>query len=451
METGNLMSQASKREYLKRIYPRYQKADATAKQRILDEFCANCRYHRKHAIRLLNGPPPAEKRRPKRRHRAPTYGSRVVAIVKAVWEAADYPWSARLKVLLSEWMPWIDRRFRLTPETQDQLLAISARTIDNRLGPHKRRLRRRLYGCTKPGTLLKHHIPLKTDHWDVQVPGFTEIDWVSHSGNSASGDFCYSLNLTDIYTGWTETRAVLGRSQEGVRQALEQTRQALPFPLRGIDSDNGSEFINDHLFRYCRSRAIQFTRGRPYKKDDNAHIEQKNWTHVRRVLGYVRYDTEAAREAIDDLYRNELGLFQNVFLPSVKLEKKERVGSRLRRHYQVPQTPFQRVAASPVADLERVAELRRRREALDPFALSAVIQAKLERIFALSREAPATSPPDVRGGKSGRGRHSTHRPRRARQSESQLRGGESNAGRGALRVGGHVPSSRLARAAMRGG
>ena len=265
------MSQSSKREYLKRIYPRYQKADAAAKQRILDEFCANCSYHRKHAIRLLNGRPPAEKPRRKRQQRAPTYGSRLVSILKAVREAADYPWSARLKALLPEWMPWIRRRFRLTPETQAQLLGISARTIDNRLGPHKRRLRRRLYGRTKPGTLLKHHIPVKTDHWDVQVPGFTEIDLVSHSGNSASGDFCYSLNLTDIYTGWTETRAVLGRGQQGVQEGLEEIRQALPFPLRGIDSDNGSEFINDHLFRYCRSRAIQFTRGRPYKKDDNAH------------------------------------------------------------------------------------------------------------------------------------------------------------------------------------
>ena len=167
----------------------------------------------------------------KRRPRAPTYGSRVVSILKAVWEAADYPWSARLKALLPEWMPWIRRRFRLTPETQGQLLGISARTIDNRLAPHKRKLRRRLYGRTKPGTLLKHHIRLKTDHWDVQVPGFTEIDLVSHSGNSASGDFCYSLNLTDIYTGWTETRAILGRGQQGVQQALEEIRQGLALSL----------------------------------------------------------------------------------------------------------------------------------------------------------------------------------------------------------------------------
>jgi len=175
--------------------------------------------------------------------------------------------------------------------------------------------------------------------------------------------------------------------QEGVRAALEAVRQALPFPLRGIDSDNGSEFINDHLFRYCDSRAIQFTRGRPYKKDDNAHIEQKNWTHVRRLLGYLRYDTEASREAINELYRHELCLFQNLFMPSVKLQKKERVGSRLRRHYEAPETPFRRVCASPVADPERLAELRRQRETLDPFQLSEAIQVKLEKIFRLSTEA----------------------------------------------------------------
>jgi hypothetical protein len=374
---------------LQRIQPRYEKASRPEKQRILDEFCANCSYHRKHAIRLLNHPLPAAPAVPRRRVRGRTYGSQTIKVLQAVWEAADYPWSVRLKALLPEWMPWIRRRFRLTAETERQLLAISPRSIDYRLGGEKRKRRRRLYGRTKPGTLLKHHIPLKTDHWDVQSPGFTEIDLVSHSGNSAAGEFCYSLNLTDIHTGWTETQAVLGKSQEAVRAALETIRQALPFGLRGIDSDNGSEFINDHLYRYCQAGAIQFTRGRPYKKDDNAHIEQKNWTHVRRLLGYVRYDTVAAREAINDLYRRELRWFQNLFLPSVKLARKERVGSRLRRRYEAAQTPLQRLAASGAADPARVTELQRLRKGLDPFELSATIEAKLEGIFALSREAPA--------------------------------------------------------------
>jgi hypothetical protein len=385
MDAGYVMRSASRRDYLRRIYARYHQASWLEKQRILDELCANCNYNRKYAIRILNASPPAGKpSRRLRRRRGVAYGSRLVSILKAVWEAADYPWSVRLKALLPEWMPWVRQRYRLSAKLERQLLQISPRTIDRRLGSQKRRLRRRLYGRTKPGTLLKHHIPLKTDYWDVKVPGFAEIDLVSHSGDSASGDFCYSLNLTDIHTGWTETRAVLGKGQEAIRAALEAVREALPFPLRGIDSDNGSEFINQHLYRYCDLRAIQFTRGRPYKKDDNAHIEQKNWTHVRRLLGYVRYDTEAAREAINDLYRNELHLFQNLFLPSVKLAKKERVGSRLRRRYEAPRTPFQRLLASPGVDAEGVAELQRLRETLDPFKLSGTIQAKRERIFQLS-------------------------------------------------------------------
>jgi len=329
--------------------------------------------------------------------RGRTYGPQLVSILKEVWAAAGYPWSVRLKALLPEWMPAIRRRFRLSPEMEQQLLRISARSMDYRLREEKRKQRRRLYGRTKPGTLLKHHIPLKTDHWDVEVPGFSEIDLVSHAGNSAAGDFCYSLNLTDIHSGWTETQAVLGKSQVAVGGALETIRQALPFRLRGIDSNNGSEFINDHLYRYCQARAIQFTRGRPYKKDDNAHIEQENWTHVRRLLGYVRYDSEAAREAINDLYRNELRWFQNLFLPSVKLARKERVGSRLRRRYEAPKTPLQRLAASSAADTVKLEELERLRVSLDPFQLSVRLDAKLKRIFALSREAPGvvSSPPPL--------------------------------------------------------
>ncbi len=381
------MQQSSRKDYLRRIHARYRQASPAEKRRILDEFCANCGYHRKYAIRLLNGPPPGPRPVRARRLKGVTYGHQVISVLKAIWEAADYPWSVRLKALLASWMPWIRRHLRITPRLEQQLLRISPRSMDYRLRPYKRAQRRRLYGRTKPGALLKHHIPLKTDRWDVQVPGFTEIDLVSHSGSSASGDCCHSLNLTDIHTTWTETRAVLGKGQEGVRQALDEMRQALPFSLQGIDSDNGSEFINDHLYGYCQGRQIQFTRGRPYKKDDNAHIEQKNWTHVRRLLGYVRYDSPAALEALNDLYRHELRLFQNLFLPSVKLERKVRVGSRLRRCYEAPRTPFQRVCASAGVHPDRVAELERLRDTLDPFALSRTIQAKLDHIFQLSAEA----------------------------------------------------------------
>jgi hypothetical protein len=365
---------------------RYQQASRSERRRILDEVCANCGYNRKYAIRLLNGPPPRSRPVVVRRPRAVHYGPQVISILKAVWEAADYPWSVRLKALLPQWMPWIRRRYRLTAEQEQQLLQISARAMDYRLAAHKRAQRRRLYGRTKPGTLLKHHVPIKTDRWDVTAPGFTEIDLVSHSGDSASGEFCHSLNLTDIHSTWTETRAVLGKGQQGVRDALDELRQALPFPLQAIDSDNGSEFINHHLYRYCRGKKIQFTRGRPYKKDDNAHIEQKNWTHVRRLLGYVRYDSPPALEAINNLYRNELRLFHNLFLPSVKLEKKVRIGSRVRRRYEAPQTPLERLGSCRNVSQQYV-ELKRLRDRLDPFQLSQRIQTKLEAIFQLAAHA----------------------------------------------------------------
>jgi hypothetical protein len=396
MKTGYRMKTTSRKDYLQRIFQRYRNAGSSEKGHILDEFCANCGYHRKYAIRLLNGAPPASKpeSRPRRRRKV-SYGAQVISILEAVWEAADYPWSLRLKALLPQWMPWIRRRFRLRAEIEEQLLRISPRAIDYRLQSRKRVLRKRIYGNTKPGTLLKQHIPVKTDRWDVQVPGFTEIDLVSHSGASAGGDCCHSLNLTDIYSTWVETRAVLGKGQQGVRQALEEIGRALPFPLRGIDSDNGSEFINAHLYGYCRSRGIQFTRGRPYKKDDNAHIEQKNWTHVRRLLGYARYDSQRALVAINDLYANELHLFRNLFLPSVKLVRKVRVGSRTRRIYGKPQTPFERVCASPASDPEQIAGLKRQQQKLDPFELSRAIQAKLGHIFQLSQELVVPGKPQT--------------------------------------------------------
>src|SRR5579875_3391087 len=227
MKTGYVMSIASRRDYLQKIYPRYREASREEKRGIVDEFCANCGYNRKYAIRLLNGAPPGGRPTGKRRRqRGMTYGPQWISILKGVWETADYPWSA----LLPEWMPWIGRQYRLSAGAERQLLQISARSIDRRRGGVKRKLRRRLYGRTKPGTLLKHHIPLKTDHWDVKRPGFTEIDLVSHSGNSASGDFCYSLNVTDIHRGWTETRAVLGR----VRRASEPLWKRSDRPCRSL-------------------------------------------------------------------------------------------------------------------------------------------------------------------------------------------------------------------------
>jgi hypothetical protein len=358
---------------------------------MLDEFCATTGYQRKYALRLLNGPPPGPER-PRRRRRPVTYGLAVIQALTAIWEAAGYPWSVRLKALIPLWLPWARRRLRLSATVCQQLRRLSPRQMDRRLGPVKRTLRTRRYGRTKPGTLLKHHIPIKTDRWDVAVPGFTEADLVAHAGGRGDGEFAHSLNVTDIHTTWNETRAVLGRGEIAVQEALDEIRQVLPFRLRGIDSDNGSEFINDHLYRYCQAQEIQFTRGRPYKKDDNAHIEQKNWTHVRKLVGYLRYDTPAAVAALNELYRHELRLFQNLFLPSVKLQRKERVGARLRRRYDAPRTPLDRVQASADANSTAVAQLVALRDQLDPFALAQAIDRKIERLVDLATPAQAADP-----------------------------------------------------------
>lgn len=396
METGNLMSHKSKQEYSRVMYGRYHQAKASDKSRLLDELCRLCGWHRKHAIRKLNQP----WREPRRRRSKPrgfTYSARAIAVLTAVWKAAGYPWSLRLKALLPVWLPWIQHHFRLGPEVERELLAISPRLIDRRLAHQKRRIRHRLYGRTKPGTLLKHQIPIRTTHWDVTSPGYVEVDLVSHSGDSASGEFIFSLNITDIFTGWVETRAVMGKGQQGVLAALEEMRQTLPFRLKGIDSDNGGEFINAHLVRFCQQHEIQFTRGRPYQKDDNAHVEQrnvrtcgKNWTHVRKVMGWECYDTRRALQAMNQFYRGPWGVMMNLFQPSVKLQTKVRHGSRLTRRYDRPQTPLDRLAASKHGCAERMRALQGERTGCDPFELAQEIEQRLEAIWRLAN--PTASP-----------------------------------------------------------
>ena len=372
---------------------RYCKAERLERSKILDEFCMMTGYHRKYAVFLLGRSGPEAGAPAIKRRRGATYSREAIRALEAIWEAADYPWSERLKALLPHWLAWADGHVTgITPEVKAELLAISPRQIDRRLKDKKRSLKRRIYGRTKPGTLLKHHIPIKTDSWDVTEPGFSEIDLVSHSGDSSTGPFIHSLNLTDIVTAWVETRAVMGKGEAGVVAAVDEIRRALPFSLCGIDSDNGSEFINDHLYRYCGKRGIQFTRGRPYKKNDNAHIEQKNWTHVRRVFGWDRYETPEVLEAMNELYAAEMRLMMNLFQPCVKLISKERVGSKLRRRYDKPKTPLDRLVDSyqakgqtlplPVQHLERI------RERTDPFDLAERIEAKLERIQRLRQGEP---------------------------------------------------------------
>ena len=396
---GFTMARRSKQEYLRSIYDRYQHAPRAQKGTMLEEFCKVCGYNRKYAIWLLNRPLPEATVRKRGAPRSPTYNRAMVRILAKVWEASGYLCYQRLKAALVHWLPWIRQHFELTQPLEDQLLAISARQMDRRLRETKHIVKRRLYGTTRPGSLLKQMIPIKTDHWDVNRPGYLEIDLVSHSGASAVGEFVHSLDCVDIATCWVERKAVMGKSALGVLNAVTEIEHQLPFPLKGIDSDNGSEFINNRLLAFCQQRpaghTIQFTRSRPYKKDDNAHIEQKNWTHVRKLMGWDRYDTAKAQEAANQLY-DELRIFQNLFQPSMKLRCKIRIGSRLIRRYDTPRTPFERVVESRKGDPKKLAALKHTLKTTDPFELSTRIDQQLQRIYKLASHAdraPRERPP----------------------------------------------------------
>ena len=378
------MGLAFNMKYIEKVYNRYFMASKATRGKILYELCEVCKYNRKYAIwKLHHFSSQKHGKHPRKKHTA-VYNDEVLSIIKAIWEAANYPWSVRLKEIIRLWLPWARKYFEITPPRERQLLQISPSTIDRYLKTHKMILKRRIYGRTKPGTLLKHHIPIKCDHWDVTGPGFVEIDLVSHSGECATGEFIYSLNLTDIYSGWVESRAVMGRGEAGVVSAIQDITKVIPFCLAGIDSDNGSEFINYHLLRYCNRLGIQFTRSRPYKKDDNAHIEQKNWTHIRKLIGWDRYDSDAALKAMNDLYRGELRLLMNLYQPSVKLMKTIRIGSRIKRVYDPPATPVDRLLNCEQADRIKLDALQAWRNQIDPFALSERVNKKLEYIFGLA-------------------------------------------------------------------
>jgi hypothetical protein len=391
MEAGGL-AQRSKHEYLRVMWERYQRAGRGQRSALLDEVMRVCGYHRKYAIGLLGRMVPPQPSLRQMARRRPTYSEDVLRLLAQIWEASGYLCAQRLTAALPLWLPWLRRHARLTPTLAAQLVQISPRQIDRRLQARKRRIKRRLYGTTRPGSLLKHQIPLKTDHWDVAMPGYLEIDLVSHSGASASGEFLHPLDCVDIHTAWVERQAVLGKGQQGILQALPLIEGRLPFALRGLDSDNGSACINAHLVAFCQrpgGRTLQFTRSRPYKKDDTAHIEQKNWTPVRKLVGWERYDTPAARAALT-LLDADLRLFQNLLQPAMKLQGKERRGARLIRRYDTPRTPFERVRACPDADSQKVAARAHLRATTDPFVLSRRIDQQLEQLWALATQAPRT-------------------------------------------------------------
>jgi hypothetical protein len=382
------MSPRSKREYVEAVHRRYKNASRSERTIILNELCATCGYNRKYAIRLLRGFKRFTKPKPRKRGKPAVYQKDDILVpLRRIWLEANLPCSKRLQVIIPLWLPGYGQYFgQLSEEVTSALLSISPATIDRLLKPVRIQYKKRGRSTTKPGTLLRNQIPILTNQWNESRPGFLEADTVAHCGESLSGMFAYTIDTVDIATTWTEQRATWGKGETGVLKQIEDIEKALPFPLLGFDSDNGSEFLNRTLFKHFtkRKHPVQFTRSRAYHKDDNAHVEQKNWTHVRQWLGYQRLDNPLAVPLLNDLYRREWRVFHNFFCPSVKLLDKQRIGSKTIKRYDVPKTPYQRVVESPHIPQKTKDAMTKYLETLNPFLLKKALEEKLKKIFSLS-------------------------------------------------------------------
>src|ERR1700674_4508132 len=384
------MSFRGQRELLVQVAPLYGSARDGQRSVILDEFVAVTGYERKYAIRLLLGPirPPAPIRRPRLAH----YGPDVQDALSVVWSAANGICAKRLVPFLPELVPTLERHGHLivTDEVREQLLALSPATVDRLLRPL-----RQPHGLstTKPGRLLKHQIPIRTfAEWTDVKPGFLEGDLVAHCGGSMEGAFLYTFTLTDVATTWTECLPLLHRTQHGVVHALQRARGLFPFPILGIDTDNGSEFINEDLIAYFAGEQITFTRGRVGNKNDACYVEQKNGSVVRQLVGYDRFEGQHAYRQLAELYR-AVRLYVNFFQPSMKLVTKTRTGSRVRRIYGPAQTPFQRVLASGVLNAANQRRLNAVYRALDPVRLLHQLETMQEALWRHAQFRSRVGPP----------------------------------------------------------
>ncbi len=386
------MSVKSRTEFMGLMRERYRHRGREGRSRLLDEVCAVCGYERKYAMKVLGGRREiAGCRGLKRGGSRQRYGSAEREVIKTIWLAAEQPCGKRLKEALGLWLPHYEKEHgELIAKLREQVLEASASTIDRLLAPCRAGAGGRGRCGTRPGTLLRRQIPIRTEHWDVAGPGYIEADTVAHCGESMSGEFCWSLTATDVHTQWTETRAVTNRGQAAVAERIAQIEVGLPFPILGFDTDNGGEFLNWHLVGYFGQRPapVAFTRSRPYRKNDNARVEQKNWTHVRQLVGYGRLEGERAAGLLNDLYAREWGWFRNFFCPAMKHLRTEVVGSRKKRVYDKPATPFERLKACPQVDPARLADLQHFLDSLNPFALKRTIERKLRAILRLQIRRP---------------------------------------------------------------
>lgn len=380
-----MMSQRSKREVIEAIRPRYLKANKAGKQRILDELIATTGYHRKYAIRVFrHGFKPKGLKKPGRRK---VYQGEVVQALEKIWEIYGRICSKRLHPFLPEGVMVLERwhELSLSPEVKQLLLSMSRATIDRCLKKSRFTHPRHGLATTKPGSLLKHAIPIRTfTPWEDEHPGFLEIDLVAHCGPTTEGIYLHTLTATDLATGWTECLALPNKSQSAVSQAIGELRQGLPFPLLGLDSDNGSEFINATLYQYCLAEQITFTRSRPYQKNDQAHVEQKNWSVVRHTVGYDRLESPEELALLSSIYA-DLRLYINFFQPVLKLVGKERVDEKTMRTYDLARTPYRRVLVLENIPVTAKARLTAQYVQLNPVILRARIDAKVAQLWKIVR------------------------------------------------------------------
>ena len=364
------MSKKAKAEYLIEIKLRYQNASKEEKQRILNEFCKICGYNRKYAGR-------------KKSYNSPI----IIHFLKALIKATNLICSKRLKPIIPLWLPFYEQSYciRISEPIREKLLNISPATIDRLLSKERKRLGKLGLSTTKPGSLIKKQIPIKTNQWDETRPGFIEADTVAHCGSSVAGSFVYTVNTVDIATGWTEPRAIWGKGEKSAFEAIKSIEATFLFKILGFDSDNGSEFINWHLYKYFTRRKlpVEYTRSRSYQKNDNAHIEGKNWTHIRQYLGYQRFDKPQIVDMLNDIYKNYWSLFFNFFIPSSKIIFKQRSGSKIIKKHDAPRTPLDRLLDSYAIPMTKKKSLIALRKSLNPFELQSIIQDKIIEILNL--------------------------------------------------------------------
>lgn len=374
-----MMTKMSKREYLIVFKRKYWKVRKKQKSQLLDDFCDFTGMHRKAALRLVNSKLPPRWRHRKKREKY--YNQEVVDALLVLWRAADEICAERFQPFIRELLKKLISCGEITvsQEVKIKLLKISLGTVKKILQHTKRRNLVRIGGTTRPGSLLKSQIAIRYEPWTEVDPGFFEMDTVAHCGDTVAGEFIYSLDMVDICSGWSEQAAIWGKGERATLEQFKNIEADLPFPVLGVDPDNGGEFVNWHMYRYIKKQNYTFTRSRPYHKNDNAHVEQKNWTAIRQLIGYSRLDKPEQLEILNDLYRNEWRLYLNFFQPTMKLKEKVKdlKTGRSRKKYYEAKTPYQRLLKHKKIDRETKDMLRCTYKQLNPVTLKREIQRKI--------------------------------------------------------------------------